>query len=152
MVHYNFQPQNQHLHQHLILQCRHPSPWTHLWNLPHDITAHHVWPVEARGLVTQPIGMVSQPQPHAILWSLGTGWARRSAPHDVTSPVIGARLRPDCIHEIKTSTLHRPYGMCQSVASVIPDVECPDGGPVWAWGPVVWRRRRYVQANGYLGG
>ena len=79
-----------------------------------------------------PVGTVLQPQPHAALCFAGSGWERRSAPHAVSSPVVGERLRPYCLlqwHDIQTTTFHRSNGLCHSAAPDILDVECTNGGP-----------------------
>ena len=83
VIHWQFQPQNQHHHQHLILHCCHPSHWFHIWHLPPDLEARHICPVEVCGIAPPPVGPVSKPEPHAFLCSTGAWWVHRSAPHAV---------------------------------------------------------------------
>ena len=76
-----------------------PDPhWLPVWHHPHALTAHPIRPVEARWLAPPPVEIVSQPHPHATLYYLGAGWARRSALHAVSPPVVGARLCPGCCY------------------------------------------------------
>ena len=80
----------------------------------------------------------------------GTGWTRRSTPHVVSPPVVGARLHPTCLYqwsEFQPAVFHRPGGLCQSSGPVLPNFECPDGGTGWAR-----MQGHYVKAPGALGG
>ena len=127
----------------------------HLWHLTYNLTDHHVWTVEARGLHPPPVGSISWPQPLAVLCSTGTGWARHSSSNAISPPVVGARLFLDYLiqwYDIQTAAFHHLNGLCHSVAHAIQDVYFPNSKPSWEWGPVERWLRRHVQATGALGG
>ena len=129
------------MHPHMTPYTRyHSSPRAargNAWNISPTCWAGITTPTPRRH-VTQRQGTGA---PHCTVCRIPTGcWGK---------------ICMDCLckcHEIQTAAFHLPYVLFQSTAPAIPDVECPDGEPGWAWGPAEWWRRRCVQATGALGG
>ena len=113
--------------------------------------AHHIWPVEAHGFNIPTVWPLPRHHTYNALISPGAGWARRRTCHVITQLVVVICLCLDlCLRQEHNVTpppaLHCPNGLRQSKAPAIPDVECRDRDPEWAWGIEERRWRCCVQA------
>ena len=83
-------------------------------------------PCKRMYFLPQPLGRSCNPNPTPPCAPPRALWARRSAHHVVSPPVVVSCLCTYCIwqcHKIQPAAFHLPYGMCQSASPSIPDVE-----------------------------